>query len=648
MAKHQVAPESYTQIKVKGNNDLYETKILLGKIKTSKTSKKKKDPKPKTNPVSPRGSIFTQYDNTTIIIQTWYDKYIISNNNQIKHFWDILMEIVLAYNLITTMYFLAYRHPTFGLMIVDIICWCFFIIDIFIIMITELISRRGSPIRNFKRIFKIYAKGWLFVDVISVIPLRAGGYYEAEYLLRMLRLLKLPLIINFTDGVGLGYLLTYFNIGKTDKKGKARYSFLFKIVASVIKLLVSVVFIIYFLGCFWYWFQRKVQNKEFSSGETGDDWDFEYYYGLESYEYKDIALRSSYFMLTTIATIGYGDYLPRNVYEMSFLIIIMLFGVTLFAFISGSVNTAVAFYSDLYSGEDFIGNLNTWLNSIEELQGSIPKALRRKVVAHFEYYFIKDRLKSLAKKHWEAESPNDLISKTQPYVDLLNEEVYFNILDNLFNDILFKFRNYFLDSDFFYSISPHFQPRLFIQNEIICEENENFDEVCFITKGKVSIGKISDGIFNKYISIETGDVIGDFSALTEKNNIYEYVAEILTDCLVVPKSVFKTIIENFFPKTRSYILGNSGKRENELKRLDASMRKVCISVVNNDVKQMFIPLVKKKNEFTDDDVSSQVFENIGQYEKICQSFRKLEMCVDVVHKMHKDPLMSDYVIDVDS
>lgn len=648
MAKNQVAPENYTQIKVKGSQDQNDTKILLGKIRTSKEPKKKKDPKIKSNVMSPRVSIFAQYDNTTILVQTWYDKYIISSNNQIKHFWDILMEIVLAYNLITTLYFLAYRHPTFGLMVIDTICWCFFVIDIFVIMISELISRRGLPIRSFKRIFKIYAKGWLFIDVISVIPLRAGGDYEVEYLLRMFRLLKLPLIINFADGVGLGYFLTYFNIGKTDKKGRVRYSFLFKIFASVFKLLVSVVFIIYFLGCFWYWFQRKVQNKKFSSGETGDDWDFEYYYGFETYEYKDVALRSSYFMLTTIATIGYGDYLPRNIYEMSFLIVIMLFGVTLFAFVSGSVNTAVAFYSDLYSGEDFIGDLNTWLNSIEELQGPIPKTLRSNAITHFEYYFIKDRLKSLAKNHWEAESPDDLISKTQPYVDLLNEDVYFSILDNLFNDIQFKFRNYFLDSDFFYSIIPHFQPRLFPQNTPICLENEDFDEVYFITKGKVSIGTTIDGVFSKYICVETNDVIGDFSALIDKLNSYEYVAEILTDTLAVPKSVFKTIVENFFPKTRSYILGNSGKRELELKRIGASMKKVSTSVINNDLKQMFIPLIKERVEFTDEDVSSQVFENIRQYEKICQSFGKLEMCVGVIHKIHKTPLINDKVQETDN
>jgi Ion channel. len=39
---------------------------------------------------------------------------------------------------------------------------------------------------------------------------------------------------------------------------------------------------------------------------------------------QEVALRCSYYMLTTISTIGYGDFLPHNIYEMSFLIVVML------------------------------------------------------------------------------------------------------------------------------------------------------------------------------------------------------------------------------------------------------------------------------------------------------------------------------------
>lgn len=646
MSKFQISPENYTQVNASANSQSQDSKILLGKFRISKISKDKKQHKPSLNPGSPRFALLCKFDNTTVVILPWYDKYIISSNNTLKHIWDILMELILAYNLLTTLYFLAYRRPSDDLRNIDVLCWCFFVIDIFVTLISEYVNRRGNLIRNFKKILKHYGKKWLFVDVVSIIPLRAGGFYEAEYLLRMFRLLKLPLIIDFSDGVGLGYVLTYFDYGKCNKYGRPRYGFLFKIVAFIVKLIVSVVFIVYFLGCFWFWFQRKVHSKRFSSGESNDDNGFEDYFELESLEYKDAALRSSYFMLTTIATIGYGDFLPRNVYEMSFLIAVMLFGVTLFAFVSGSVNTAVSFYSDLTTGVDYLGKLNIWLNSIEDVQGPIPKLLKRKVIEHFKYYFIKDRLKSLSKNYWEAESSEDLIRPSQPYIKNLSEEVYFKILSHLYTDIQFIFRNYTLNSDFFYAIIPHFQPRLFLESQCIIGEFEDFDEIFFITKGQVSIGKTINEKFTLYLTLHTGEVIGDFNALTKKTNIFKYVAETLTDILAVPSSVFTTILKDFFTKTRSSILGNAGKRENKLKKIDTSTRSLSYSLIIPSIKHIITPMIKIKKESTDANINTQVLETIGRSERLRKMLNGLGQSIEDMRKIHKTKFENPEITDL--
>ncbi|OMJ74887.1 hypothetical protein SteCoe_26094 [Stentor coeruleus] len=649
MSKQEVQPEIYTQVRMSVESDSLEKKILLGKIRISKP-KAKKLSKSQTiqNPITPKLSLYSQLNSTTIIIQTYYDRFIISNSNQIKHFWDILMELILIYNLITTLYFLAYCHPSKDLIAVDIFCWCLFIINIFITMITEQLDKRGFPIRYFKHILKIYFEQWLFVDIISIIPLGFFGYYEAEYLLRMFRLLKLPSIIDFADGVGLGYLLTYFNYGKTDKKGRVRYSFIFKIIASIIKLVISIIFIIYFLGCFWHWFQKIVKNKEHSLGITGDDSSFEKYFGLENEENKNVALRSSYFMLTTIATIGYGDFLPRNVYEMACISMIMLFGVTLFAFISGNVNSAVTFYSELSSGVDYLGNLNIWLNSVEEIRGSIPLKLKKEVLSHFKYYFLKDRLKSLAKNYWETDAPKDLIAQNQPYVELLTEEEYFSILDSLFNDVQFLFRNYTSEEECFYSMIPHFQPRLFLESEVICGENEDFSEIYFILKGQVLVGKIIDFVFCDYLHFEKGDVIGDFSALTDRLNIYHYFSKSITDTFIIPRLVFSTILNNFFPKTRSHILGNAAKREHELKKIDTSVQKYNSSLITSRLRHIAKTVMKKPSEHTDEDINLKVLEAVNSSEKLRNGFYKLNSCIDEINKIHKAPFLNVDLLGLDN
>jgi hypothetical protein len=80
-------------------------------------------------------------------------------------------------------------------------------------------------------------------------------------------------------------------------------------------------------------------------------------------------LRVLYFTLTTVTTVGYGDYLPKNVYEFALLCVIMLCAVAFFAYIMGSFNSAIQEYDELTSTDDKKSELNIWLDSIEILHG---------------------------------------------------------------------------------------------------------------------------------------------------------------------------------------------------------------------------------------------------------------------------------------
>jgi hypothetical protein len=67
-------------------------------------------------------------------------------------------------------------------------------------------------------------------------------------------------------------------------------------------------------------------------------------------------------MLTTITTVGYGDYLPKNVYEMGALSVIMLLCVAFFAYIMGAFNGAISEYNAITSIDDQMSGLNIWLD----------------------------------------------------------------------------------------------------------------------------------------------------------------------------------------------------------------------------------------------------------------------------------------------
>lgn len=51
---------------------------------------------------------------------------------------------------------------------------------------------------------------------------------------------------------------------------------------------------------------------------------------------RDRALAILYFMFTTLSSVGFGDFHPKNSYERAFTAFILLTGVTIFSYLMGS------------------------------------------------------------------------------------------------------------------------------------------------------------------------------------------------------------------------------------------------------------------------------------------------------------------------
>ena len=70
------------------------------------------------------------------------------------------------------------------------------------------------------------------------------------------------------------------------------------------------------------------------------------------------ALVVTYFALTSLSTIGLGDYRPVSNYERIFVAMIILFGVMIFSFIMGVFNEILASFHLLNQSFEDIDNLN--------------------------------------------------------------------------------------------------------------------------------------------------------------------------------------------------------------------------------------------------------------------------------------------------
>jgi hypothetical protein len=100
----------------------------------------------------------------------------------------------------------------------------------------------------------------------------------------------------------------------------------------VFRLIVIALLITYFLGCFWYLLCCNINTQEDIDNENT----FNTRFGLvNDTDYTKLII-SGYYVLSTLSTVGYGDYYPISTTERLLSIVIMLCGVAFFSYIMNS------------------------------------------------------------------------------------------------------------------------------------------------------------------------------------------------------------------------------------------------------------------------------------------------------------------------
>jgi hypothetical protein len=72
------------------------------------------------------------------------------------------------------------------------------------------------------------------------------------------------------------------------------------------------------------------------------------------------AIISCYFALTTLSTVGYGDFYPQSNVERIIAVFVMLCGVAFFSYILGNFIDIIQNY-DMKKGDDKESKLTNWL-----------------------------------------------------------------------------------------------------------------------------------------------------------------------------------------------------------------------------------------------------------------------------------------------
>jgi hypothetical protein len=202
------------------------------------------------------------------------EKMIIKQDDTYLIIFNYIIAVVSAYSCITSVYFAAFEEPSTQQETIDLAIESFFWIDIILHFFEEYRdSKTHETVSDLRWIAYHYVlKSTFFLDLLAVFPFYSifGGI---AILTRLFRLIRMPKLINLLNNYKFLRLVT---------------------IASTIT---------YFFGCIWFMlskFADSIDNQEaFYEQER-----------ISMRGHLDRCIINSYYMLTTLSTIGYGDFFP--------------------------------------------------------------------------------------------------------------------------------------------------------------------------------------------------------------------------------------------------------------------------------------------------------------------------------------------------
>jgi CRP-like cAMP-binding protein len=204
-----------------------------------------------------------------------------------------------------------------------------FFIDVYLCFRTGYITRSGKLETRKRKVNLHYLRTWFAIDAVGTFPWdfleylisdsAHTGWLQLPRLLRLFRIFKGMKVFRI---LRLKQSVTRLEVRLRIKYGHLR----------LIWLLIIVVLIAHWCGCLFY----LVGDV---SGPREESW-----IGQEAVP-SDIFgkyLTAVYFATFTITTIGYGDVVPHNALERTYVVFMMLVGALMFAFVISQVGDTVA------------------------------------------------------------------------------------------------------------------------------------------------------------------------------------------------------------------------------------------------------------------------------------------------------------------
>eukprot|EP00753_Platysulcus_tardus_P010635 PLAT292.1.p1 GENE.PLAT292.1~~PLAT292.1.p1 ORF type:complete len:1000 (+),score=400.29 PLAT292.1:39-3002(+) len=422
---------------------------------------------------------------------------------------------------------ICFSQPWF---VLDFVLDLLFFVDIAVSFNTAFQTRLGALEWDRKRIALNYARTWLILDIVATFPVylltgsqanrlgRLARLPRVLRLFRMLRLIKLVRVIR---------LQQYF--ARLEQVLMMKPAFM-----RLMKFFFWVLMLIHLSSCIWYFLAALRDFDEttwvwrrYCFDELGDPLSDSNCF-VASRDIVAAYLDGIYWSMATIATVGYGDIYAANNEERVASTVLMIVGVSFYAFTVSNLSSIMASI-DIES--------NARLRKLEHLHrftvmARLPRTLELRLRTYFRYRAFNSNASQLS-----AAQERALFDHMPPS---LRAEVLHYVHRNIIAEIPFFEGK---DPQFVSAVVSVLHPLRAAQGDVIIADGEHATDMYFLTNGRASVQDKVDGMpVVRYI--EAGSYFGE-SAVTRTTYDITVRAETVCSMYSWPKREMKRIMEDY-------------------------------------------------------------------------------------------------------
>ena len=241
---------------------------------------------------------------------------------------------------------------------------------------------------NLHKIAINYIKDLFLLDFISILPFFIA-FMDTDQddmrFFKLLRLLRFYKILNElrVTSIFSKILLYFYSDRKLFIQHRVRH------VYRTVYFLIITLSMLYTISCMFYLVAFYSKDPITQTG-------FYYSYNFESQPIWRKTIIVIYFIQTTLATVGYGDFTPQTNSEKVFDIFVMITGIASFSYILNKFQDIIKNNKKRLGYIDYQPDLEEWIIQIGRIaKDPIKKTTAENIQDYYDYYYDNSRLADL-------------------------------------------------------------------------------------------------------------------------------------------------------------------------------------------------------------------------------------------------------------